>query len=228
MDARILLVEDDPSIREVTAIGLRNAGFTIETAADGRDGLDRALGRRLRSRPAGRDAARASTGSRSAGRSAGPPRSRSSCSPREPTRSMWWSVSRPAPTTTSRSRSRCRSSSPASGPPCDAPADVDGRARRAHLTSARWHRPAGPDGPARRHRHPPDADRVRPARRTDPPRRPGPEPRRPARPDLGLRLPRRLAAGGRRDAAASSQGGGGPGAPVLLVTVRGAGYKAVR
>ena len=44
MDARILLVEDDPSIREVTAIGLRNAGFTIETAADGRAGLDRALG----------------------------------------------------------------------------------------------------------------------------------------------------------------------------------------
>lgn len=41
MDARILLVEDDPSIREVTAIGLRNAGFTIETADDGRAGLDR-------------------------------------------------------------------------------------------------------------------------------------------------------------------------------------------
>ena len=41
MDARILLVEDDPSIREVTAIGLRNAGFTVETADDGRQGLDR-------------------------------------------------------------------------------------------------------------------------------------------------------------------------------------------
>ena len=41
MDARILLVEDDPSIREVTAIGLRNAGFAVETAADGREGLDR-------------------------------------------------------------------------------------------------------------------------------------------------------------------------------------------
>ncbi|HSL75747.1 MAG TPA: response regulator transcription factor [Candidatus Limnocylindrales bacterium] len=40
MDARILLVEDDPSIREVTAIGLRNAGFTVETAHDGRAGLD--------------------------------------------------------------------------------------------------------------------------------------------------------------------------------------------
>jgi len=41
MDARILLVEDDPSIREVTAIGLRNAGFTVETAVDGAAGLDR-------------------------------------------------------------------------------------------------------------------------------------------------------------------------------------------
>ena len=41
MEATILLVEDDPSIREVTALGLRNAGFTVETAADGRQGLDR-------------------------------------------------------------------------------------------------------------------------------------------------------------------------------------------
>jgi two-component system, OmpR family, response regulator MtrA len=41
VDARILLIEDDPSIREVTAIGLRNAGFTVETADDGRAGLDR-------------------------------------------------------------------------------------------------------------------------------------------------------------------------------------------
>ena len=41
MDARILLIEDDPSIREVTAIGLRAAGFTVETATDGQVGLDR-------------------------------------------------------------------------------------------------------------------------------------------------------------------------------------------
>ena len=41
MDARILLVEDDPSIREVTAIGLRAAGFEVETAADGAAGLER-------------------------------------------------------------------------------------------------------------------------------------------------------------------------------------------
>src|SRR5207244_1839905 len=41
MDARILLVEDDPSIREVTAIGLRAAGFDVETAPDGAAGLER-------------------------------------------------------------------------------------------------------------------------------------------------------------------------------------------
>jgi two-component system response regulator MtrA len=41
MDARILLVEDDPSIREVTAIGLRAAGFEVETASDGSTGLER-------------------------------------------------------------------------------------------------------------------------------------------------------------------------------------------
>ena len=41
MDARILLVEDDPSIREVTAMGLGAAGFEIVTAADGVEGLDR-------------------------------------------------------------------------------------------------------------------------------------------------------------------------------------------
>src|SRR6476620_11259193 len=43
MDARILLVEDDPSIREVTAIGLRAAGFEVEAAADGAAGLERWL-----------------------------------------------------------------------------------------------------------------------------------------------------------------------------------------
>jgi two-component system response regulator MtrA len=38
---RVLLVEDDPSIREVTALGLRAAGYDVETAGDGRQGLDR-------------------------------------------------------------------------------------------------------------------------------------------------------------------------------------------
>ncbi len=41
MDAQILLVEDDPSIREVTALGLHAAGFTVTTAADGVEGLER-------------------------------------------------------------------------------------------------------------------------------------------------------------------------------------------
>jgi DNA-binding response OmpR family regulator len=41
MDARILLIEDDPSIREVTAMGLRAAGFEVETAPDGVSGLER-------------------------------------------------------------------------------------------------------------------------------------------------------------------------------------------
>jgi two-component system, OmpR family, response regulator MtrA len=41
VDARILLVEDDPSIREVTSIGLRAAGFHVDTAADGQAGLER-------------------------------------------------------------------------------------------------------------------------------------------------------------------------------------------
>jgi len=41
MDARILLIEDDPSIREVTAIGLRAAGFEVDTAPDGAAGLER-------------------------------------------------------------------------------------------------------------------------------------------------------------------------------------------
>jgi two-component system response regulator MtrA len=41
MDARILLVEDDPSIREITALGLRAAGFTVDTAPDGVEGVAR-------------------------------------------------------------------------------------------------------------------------------------------------------------------------------------------
>src|ERR671922_2558940 len=39
MDERILLVEDDASIREVAKLGLSQAGFRVTTAADGREGL---------------------------------------------------------------------------------------------------------------------------------------------------------------------------------------------
>ena len=41
MEALILLVEDDPSIRELTEMGLRAAGFKVTTAGSGRTALDR-------------------------------------------------------------------------------------------------------------------------------------------------------------------------------------------
>ena len=43
MDERVLLVEDDASIREVVALALRRVGLRVTTAAAGRDGLTRAL-----------------------------------------------------------------------------------------------------------------------------------------------------------------------------------------
>jgi len=42
MDERVLLVEDDPSIREITALGLKGSGYRVTTSGDGRDGLMRA------------------------------------------------------------------------------------------------------------------------------------------------------------------------------------------
>lgn len=39
MDAHILMIEDDASIREVTTLGLQAAGFTVTTALDGDEGL---------------------------------------------------------------------------------------------------------------------------------------------------------------------------------------------
>ncbi|MET8525205.1 response regulator transcription factor [Micromonospora sp. NPDC005172] len=39
MEGRVLVVEDDVSIREITALGLRRAGFRVDTAADGRQAL---------------------------------------------------------------------------------------------------------------------------------------------------------------------------------------------
>jgi two-component system response regulator MtrA len=38
---RLLLVEDDPSIREITEMGLASAGFRVVAAGDGREGLQR-------------------------------------------------------------------------------------------------------------------------------------------------------------------------------------------
>jgi two-component system, OmpR family, response regulator MtrA len=42
VDERLLLVEDDASIREIVTIGLTAAGFRLVTATDGRHGLARA------------------------------------------------------------------------------------------------------------------------------------------------------------------------------------------
>jgi two-component system, OmpR family, response regulator MtrA len=39
VDEHLLLVEDDASIREIVSIGLKAAGFQVETAMDGRQGL---------------------------------------------------------------------------------------------------------------------------------------------------------------------------------------------
>lgn len=41
MDPTVLLVEDDPSIREITTLGLQSAGFRVVAAADGSAGLQR-------------------------------------------------------------------------------------------------------------------------------------------------------------------------------------------
>src|SRR6266699_1090588 len=41
MDERLLLVEDDPSIREIATLGLERAGFRVTATGDGRDALIR-------------------------------------------------------------------------------------------------------------------------------------------------------------------------------------------
>jgi two-component system response regulator MtrA len=41
VDEHLLLVEDDPSIREVATLGLEQAGFRVTSAGDGREGLER-------------------------------------------------------------------------------------------------------------------------------------------------------------------------------------------
>jgi DNA-binding response OmpR family regulator len=41
VDERVLLVEDDPSIREMTVLGLERAGYRVTSCADGREGLGR-------------------------------------------------------------------------------------------------------------------------------------------------------------------------------------------
>ena len=43
---RILVVEDDPTLAEFVAKGLREAGYVVDVAPDGRVGLDRASSER--------------------------------------------------------------------------------------------------------------------------------------------------------------------------------------
>jgi len=45
VDDLVLLVEDDPSIREVVWMGLRAAGLSVETASGGREALERFRGK---------------------------------------------------------------------------------------------------------------------------------------------------------------------------------------
>jgi two-component system response regulator MtrA len=47
VDERVLLVEDDPSIREVTALGLGAVGYRVTSCGDGRDALERFRGERF-------------------------------------------------------------------------------------------------------------------------------------------------------------------------------------
>jgi two-component system response regulator MtrA len=47
VDERVLLVEDDPSIREVTSLGLAAAGYRVTSCGDGRDALERFRGERF-------------------------------------------------------------------------------------------------------------------------------------------------------------------------------------
>ena len=56
---RALLVEDDATIAEFVARGLREAGFAVDHAADGEAGLDAALAAALRRRHRRPDAAQA-------------------------------------------------------------------------------------------------------------------------------------------------------------------------
>ncbi|MFL5869597.1 MAG: response regulator [Solirubrobacterales bacterium] len=51
---RVLLVEDDPTIREMTRMTLERDGFAVETAGDGQAGIDafdRGAGRRAAAPP---------------------------------------------------------------------------------------------------------------------------------------------------------------------------------
>ena len=188
VNERVLLVEDDPSIREIATLGLSNAGFRVTTAPDGRealvqfrnasfdlvvldvmlpalDGLE--VCREIRRRAA----------------------CRSSSSPPGATPSTSSSASSSARTTTSQAVRDARARG--AGARGDQAGGVgaggaEAHARRARDRPGRVHRAAG------RARARPDGDGVQAPARARAAARPGLHARAAARACLELRLPRRL------------------------------------
>jgi two-component system, OmpR family, response regulator len=44
MNARILVVDDEPNIRDLLCAGLRFAGYEVLSAANGNDAIDKVIG----------------------------------------------------------------------------------------------------------------------------------------------------------------------------------------
>ena len=211
VDARILLVEDDPSIREITALGLRAAGFEVDDRRRRRRGPGALAARSTRPRPARRDAAAARRPRGAAARSGARRRrpivmltARADTidvvvGPRVGRRRLRAQAVRDAgarragpggapPAPAARTRATPRTGSSGSGrcastPPAG-PSTRDGAA--IALTRTEF------DLLVELARHPGQVVHPRPA----------------ARPGLGLRLPRRLAPRRRRDRAAAGEGRG--------------------
>ena len=192
------------------AIGLRDAGFEVDAAADGGEGLDRFRAEPYRPRPARRDAA-------APRRPRGLPR-RSGETSTVPDGHAHRARRHDGRRRRARGRRRRLRPKPFELPELDRPGpgrDPPGRPRGRTTPTRSASAPlaidvAGRTATPRRPRDPAHPDRVRPPRSSSP----GNAgqvltPRRPARPGLGLRLPRRFAARRRRDPAAAGEGRGG-------------------
>ena len=210
MAYRILLVEDDPSIRELTTIGLRAAGYEVVDAADGRQALDRFASERPM-RSSSTSCCRCWTALPCAAPSAS-----ESAVPiiMLTARTDAFDVVaglRPAPMTTCASRSNCPSWSPgcASRSAARARPRPAGSLRLGPLEIDE----ASHTVPARRATRSPSATPSSACSPSLPPPRPGLHAGAAPRTDLGLRLPWRFAPGRRRHPAAAGQGRGEAGAP---------------